>query len=444
MRTMTNTSEQRNSILIFLVGLLQTVLYAYGHFIDGDVVQILAKAHLLVTQNILTPYGNVSSSGASGNIPGAFLTLITGLPMKLIFSPWSALFALTLLHLAAFWLFYKTLLGSGVQSALLLSTIFFWLNPWRMSEVFLWNPSYLFFATALHMWTAFHLSRRPYFWMSFWHGQSLFIALQIHPSFLILFFLTMILLYTGALKPHWGGTLIGIFFGLLTLTPYFIAGLKDPSVFPQPGSGDGKGFLFFGLIAVYPLLKTIWYWILFGSGIFQTHIFHQLRWDWLGSSILESIIPSLWLVVKYSVGALTVWFGFKVNFALFKDHWSVLRRQKFRKILPEQWLKTYTMGALGSALIATAISPTLPIYWHLIIVWPMALIPIILYLGQGTLNIGKLTLTVKKYLTLLVVYFFMTNTLAAIQSKKHDVKKPFHQLYFEVCKELCVLPEKNQ
>ena len=97
-------SELCNRGLI-LLGFLMTLLYGYGHFIDGDVIQILSKAHVLVTQGTVIPYGNVSSSGASGNIPGAFLTLSSGLPMLLWFSPWSALIFLCLLHFLALLMF---------------------------------------------------------------------------------------------------------------------------------------------------------------------------------------------------------------------------------------------------------------------------------------------------------------------------------------------------
>ncbi len=428
-------SKKSVLIILVLLGALQTALYGYGHFIDGDVIQILEKAHLLVTQDILIPYGNVSSSGASGNIPGAFLTLISGLPMKIWFSPWAALTLLGLLHFVSFLFFSDVLFKSKIQGSLVLSVLFFWLNPWRMSEVFLWNPGYIFLASALHMWSAFHLSKDRSFTFSIVHGLSLFLGLQIHPSFIILFFMTMILLWTKALKAHLLGTLCGIVIGFISLTPYILAGIKDPSIFPQPGGGNGQGVLFFGLVAVYPLLKGFWYWILFGSSIFQTHIFHQMDFSWIGSETLRWLTQNLWVVIKYTMGIIGVGLSFFVNYQFYKKHQSKMNILRYKMAHPSEWLSLYAIAAFFSALIATGISPTLPIYWHLLYIWPMSLIPLIQWLsGEFTQPKNK---KIPYYLVAVCFYFLATNLLGALGSKKHDIHQNFHDLYFKACLESC-------
>lgn len=440
---MTKDMVNLTNKLLILLGFLLTILYGYGHFIDGDVLQILAKAHIFVTQGQLIPYGNVSSSGASGNIPGSFLSLSSGLPMKLYFSPWSALAFLAFLHFLALLMFqnvFKNYVGAVGTTAVI---IIFWLNPWRLSEVFLWNPAYIYFASCLHMWSAYHLSKKPSFVFSILHGLSLFLGLQIHPSFIILFFMTMMLLWMRALKPHWGGTLAGIVIGLLTLVPYFLAGLEDPSIFPQPGSGDGKGFLFFGLLYVYPLLKGFWYWILFGSNIFQTHVFHQLDFSWMASPHFESVFKGVWTLIKYGIGAFGVALSFRVNYLFLKSNKPRFNLFKYKMKNPKEWIYIYTIVAFLAAMLATAISPTLPIYWHLLYIWPMSIIPLILKLDELSRNIHWQK-RVKNYLLLLVIYFSAANFLAAMGSKKHDIRKSFHELYFEVCKEKCDLSQQDK
>ena len=199
---MTQNLKIYNGLMI-LIGFLTAVLYGYGHLIDGDAFQNLEKAHAFVTQGQLVPYGNISSSGISGNVPGLFLTLVAGLPMKLWHSPWSALIVIALMHFMALLMFTNVLKNFVSPVTLSALYIFFWLNPWRASEVFIWNPGYIFFASLLHMWSAYHLSKKPSFTFSILHGLSLFLGLQIHPSFIILFFMTMLLLWTKSLKPHW-------------------------------------------------------------------------------------------------------------------------------------------------------------------------------------------------------------------------------------------------
>lgn len=429
--------------LLILLGFVLTTLFGYSHFIDGDVVQILDKAHLYVTQGIFTPYGNASTSGASGNIPGPFLTAVTAFPMKLWFSPWAALVVLALFHFVAY-LMYRSVLKNFVSPfSLTALLVLFWLNPWRLSEVFLWNPGYIYLASLIHMYSAYHLSKKPSFWFSFLHAQALFLGLQIHPSFIILFFMTMILLWMKALKPNILGALAGIVFGLLTLLPYILEGLEDPSIFPKPGSGDGEGFLFFGLVYVYPMLKGFWYWILFGSSIFQTHVFHQLDFAWLKNPSAEMVLKVVWTGVKYLVGVFGVGLSFYVNYQFYKANKSKFNIFKYKMKSPKEWLAIYAIVAFVSSMIATAISPTLPIYWHLLYTWPMSLIPLLLAFDQFK-AMPKWSLKTSRYLLVLIVYFSLTNFLAGVGSKKHDINKPFHDLYFEACQERCTMINLNK
>lgn len=430
-----STADKINKLLIF-IGFLLTALYGYGHFIDGDVIQILAKAHIFVTQDILIPYGNQSSSGASGSIPGAFLTLSSGLPMKLWFSPWSALGLLAAFHFLAYLMIQNVLKNFFNVWGMLALVIFFWLNPWRMSEVFLWNPGYIYLASTMHMWSAYHLSQKPSFKFSVLHGLSVFLGLQIHPSFIILVFMTLMLLWMRALKPHILGTITGIVLGFLSLTPYILAGMEDPSIFPQPGSGDGKGHLFFGLLYVYPLLKGFWYWILFGSNIFQTHVFHQLNFSWMGKPGFEVIFKYFWTMVKYTIGGFGVGLSFYVNYQFYKANKEKFKVFKFKQVDSKDWLSIYTITAFIAALVATAISPTLPIYWHLLYVWPMAILPLLIFIN-GYASSPEKSLRLKRYLLVVAIYFCTTSLLAGLGSKKHDARKTFHELYFEACKEQC-------
>ncbi len=426
------------NIFLILLGFLLTGLFGYGHLIDGDVIQILNKAHLLVTQNVVIPYGSLSSSGVSGSVPGSFLTLVSGLPMKLWFSPWAALVFLTFLHFLALFMFQYVFKDFISPLGMTVLIVFFWLNPWRLSEVFLWNPGYIFFVSVVHMWSAYKMSRQSRFLPNLFHGLSLFIGLQVHPSFVILFFMTLMLLWMKAVKLHWGGVFSSLFLGLMSLIPFFLAALKDPDLFIKPGGGDDKGFLFFGLVAMYPILKAFWYWILFGSNIFQKHIFHQLEFSWIGLESLNLAIKYLWLFIKYIFGLLGVSLSFYMNYRFFKNNREKFNFLKYKMTKNSDWIKVYGIAAFFSALVATAISPTLPIYWHLLFVWPMSLIPILL--GFETFfKDKKWNRRAKNYLVLVTVYFVMTNFLGAMGSKKHSINQSFHELYFKACKVHCTM-----
>lgn len=416
-------------VIIGAVGLLLTALYAYGHLIDGDVIQLLRNAHVLATQGIVVPYGNATSSGSGGHVPGAFLSLAAGLPMLIWHSPWAALAFLTLLHLAS-WLLFANVLRNFVSGATLVALgVLYWLNPWRASEVFLWNPSYTFIAALLHFWTAYHLSKQKSLVYSCLHALSLFLALQIHPSFVILVFMTFILLISKSLRPHWGGAALGVVLGTLSLLPYILAGLEDPNLFPQPGSGD-KGFLFYGLVYVYPVLKAVWYWVLFGSTIFQTHVFHQLEWSWVHPEILRICLQYFWLILKYIVGVAGVLLSFYVNYRLIKTYKEHFKFWKAPDSQGRGWLINYCVAAFVSGLIAVAISPSVPIYWHMLYIFPFALIPLLLFIDQLWSTAYRRQLG--GILLVCAVYFVIFNVFAAMGSKKHTIYSNFHETYHEV------------
>lgn len=436
-----NVSLNFYNNLMVIVGFFIAALYSYGHLIDGDVIQNLVKAHEFVTYGTATPYGNISSSGISGNVPGVFLTLVAGLPMKLIHSPWSALAVIAVMHFFALLMFVNVFKKYVSPLGITALYVFFWLNPWRASEVFLWNPAYIYFVSVLHMWSAYYLSKKRSFWFSFIHAQSLFLGLQVHPSFIILFFVTMLLLWTKSMRPNWKGTFAGVLFGIITLVPYIVAGLNDPSIFPQTGGGEDKGFLFFGLIYVYPMIKAFWYWILFGSTIFQTHIFHQTEYSWIDNEVLRIFFKYFWLVLKYAVGIAGVLFSFNVNYRFFKKHKKQFNVLKYKLTSKDNWLAQYAILAFVSAIIATAISPTLPIYWHLLYVWPMAIIPLVFRFDELLKNSEWVSRS-KWVLAFCGVYFVVFNVVGALGSKKHDISSSFHELYFKQCKEHCVRPDQ--
>ena len=390
MESMSSKNLKLLNILLILLGFLLTGLFCYGHLIDGDVVQIINKAHLFVTKNLVTPYGSASSSGVSGVVPGPFLTLAVGLPMKIWFSPWSALLFLSLLHFLAF-LMIQSVIGNFVSHFVgtTVFIIFFWLNPWRLSEVFLWNPGYIFFVSGVHFWSSWKMSKKPDFLPSLIHTLSLFMGLQVHPSFIILFFMSLILIGVRAIRLSIKGVFFGFILGFVSLVPFFMTALENPELFIKPG-GDSKGFLFFGLVAVYPLLKGIWYWILFGSNIFQTHVFHQLNFNWTGSQSLGFYSQLIWPVIKYAFGIFGLCLSFYANVRFFrsalvkispslktgetlktgktKRNPLLLKKLVFCDFLNRvvsgvshfRWIEVYGLTGFLSAVFAVALSPHTP------------------------------------------------------------------------------------
>ncbi|MFK8136980.1 MAG: hypothetical protein AB8E15_01350 [Bdellovibrionales bacterium] len=417
-------------VWIIVVGLLLTTLYATGHKVDGDVTQVLNNAYEFSENNNLIPYGNVSTSGAKGNTPGAFLSLITGVPMSIYASPYSALSVIALLHLISLILLVNVVKNYLTAFGVSVFVMIFWLSPWRAGEVFLWNPAYIYIASALHLWSAYHLSKNKSYFFSIVHGLSIFLGLQVHASFVLLVFLTLILLSYRSLKVNWYGCLSGIVLGFLSLLPYILAGLQNPDIFPRPGADSGSnGFLFFGLIKVYPLIKAVWYWCLFGSTIFQSHMFHEFNFSWLGTGILKSAIEYSWTGIKYFFGLLGIILSIRVNWQFFKSNKSILKIWKVKFEEKSNFLNYYICAGFVSLLIASAISPTEPIFWHLLYLWPIAILPISLFVNEKFKSTAN-SMKVQRIVIAVAVFFVFSNLFAALGSRKHDFFNfSFHDYY---------------
>src|SRR5690606_4774867 len=123
-----NLQLQKYNWFMLIAGFIIAILYSYGHLIDGDVIQNMNKAHAFVTQGKITAYGNISGSGMSGNVPGVFLTLIAGLPMKIWFSPWAALAMIALLHFFALLMMIDVLKNYLSPIGITALYVFFWLD----------------------------------------------------------------------------------------------------------------------------------------------------------------------------------------------------------------------------------------------------------------------------------------------------------------------------
>lgn len=78
-------------------------------------------------------------------------------------------------------------------------------------------------------------------------------------------------------------------------------------------------------------------------------------------------------------------------------------------------------------------------YWHVLFIWPMALVPILIAIDSKLSREGRDAERMSRYLVVLTIYFCLTNLFAGLGSKKHSLDKSFHQRYFDVCKDRCNL-----
>lgn len=457
----------RWEFFFLLWGLALTVLYVLGHKIDGDVSQMLDRGILYYQEGVLLPYGPASTSGSSGFVPGSFLSWAVAWPMKIYFSPYSSLILLALLHLLAFFLLRSLLRPWISPEALLLFLYLFWLNPYRMVQVFLWNPGYMVLVSALHLWSCYHLHRRnkSFFW-SLLLVLSLFLGLQVHISVAILVFATLILWLQGKIQFSWPGVFVASLIGLLSLLPFIQLSFEQPNLIPKPGNQEG--YLFYGLLHVHPVLKGVWYWLLFPSFVPPKYIFHQTDFVWLGSFAKGA--QFLFDVTKVFMAIFTFYFVFLANRWWMKNFLlkiKFLNRASILSFLASSslpawdtshdrraFLLNYSAVTFVSMLLATAISPSSSTqFWHVLYVMPVSIFVVVLFFDQvikepsflNTQFSGRSVAWIKKILldskmlrlTAVTYFIYLTlfNVFAATHSGRHDLSETFHSRFLRYLQE---------
>lgn len=407
---------------LFIIGLLFAILYSSQQIVTGNQEQMLDKGYLGANQGIWLSYGNAAST--VGNVPGSLSAYIIGIPLKLWFSPWAPMVFLILLHICSFILFDAVIKKIFNPQIRLVFMLLYWFNPWFLFENSLYNPSYLFFFTALHFWTAFHLRQKQSFVYSFLHLLAIGMAMQLHYSWPILVIISSFLFFRGIIKIQWLGILTATLVIFISLIPYFQE-LQVNHVISQNIKSNDR-YIGWGGLHIYPVLKALLYWLRYASFLFTDKLTLGATFSWLSTNpLVQAIAMYSWRALLYVIGGLTLLFTLRVNYAAWiKIKAIILRKSNNTELSLDNWLLLYVVGTLIAILISASLSPIIFSHWHLIIIFPIALFPILSYTNDWLNNQSK---TLSKYLLPVVFYFLIVNLIAANDSKKFSYTVSYSQ-----------------
>lgn len=367
--------------LIFGVGLGLMLLMAWRAQSGGDQLNLLSRGWLWAERGVFLPYGNPLSSG--GNDPGPLTTLLVGAPLFLWRDHRAPIVLVLVSHLLAYLLLDRVIARALPARERLLFALVYWLNPWRLHfSGFLWNPNHLFVAGAVHLSTAWASRERARFGSSFAHVAALGLASQLHPSFVILGFASLLLVARRAIRIHWPGLLAGVAVVALSYWPWLrvvYAGQRDI----LPGS---EGFPLRGLIYLFPLLRGWLYWIRYASLYVPGDVLQLDFVDTLGAQCSNLVARPLGLALA-ALTPLTVALPLGANARLLRRF-----RRRLRRRAPPQgaraWLREYAFVSLLAATISFALAPTTVMAWQALIVLHAAVLPL-LFLAAAALRLPR-------------------------------------------------------
>ncbi|MFA5858906.1 MAG: hypothetical protein WC955_07550 [Elusimicrobiota bacterium] len=410
---------------LFCLGILHSIHQSITLKLHYDNIQILDKAILFVDKGVLTNFGNASTG--SGYIPGSFQTVITAWPMKLWFSPYAAIAVIILFHVLSLLFLCKVALkATETEHILIPLMLIYWLNPWRVEQTELYNIGYLFLFAALHLWTAFNM-REKLFWKTFLHIIAIGFCAQVHFSFAILLFLSVILVLTKYIRINWWGVIFGMLVIGLSLTPYLIEYFSNPSIKLSLAQSKDM-FIGRNLLLVYPVIKAVLYWIRYSTTYFGRQIFSMIDFNWINNTVVYSIAYYSFHILKWVIAAGTVWWSIKINKYLFVQFMKLKpfdRKTGHTHELPMDRLYLYTGYLFIAVLAASALSPVEFNHWHLILCFPAIALVASIQLMKLSQNLSK---TKSRWVwASITIFFLMVNIFAALDSRKHFYKNDFHQ-----------------
>jgi hypothetical protein len=406
----------------FLIGLGFMLWYANNQVMTGDQLQMIYKGYLGAYQDQWLQYGNAAS--AVGNVPGPLSALVIGMPLLVWDSPYAPMAFLLALHAISFFLLDSIVKQVYSKEIRLTFLVLYWLNPWFLFESELYNPAYLFFFSALHIFTAFHLRTDRSLSFSFLHLLSIGMAMQLHYSWVVLAVISSYLFYRKLIKLNWFGIAIATGFLIYSLMPYFQELLINKDLQINPGNANHEHYIGWGVVHVYPVIKAILYWLRYASFFFNSFLLSDVSFVWLtDNKLIQTAFVYTYKIIIFTIGLFTVWLSYRANkFTFQKIRPLFFRSKEKQKVGSEEWLLLFAFGSFVAVVISSALSPIVFNYWHLIIVFPFALIPLLSYINQKQQHKYFV-----KYLMLVVMYFLMVNIIAANDSRKYSYKVNYHK-----------------
>ena len=404
---------------LFLIGLFFSFWYASHQILTGDQTQMLYKGYMGFLNGTWISYGNAAS--AVGNVPGSLSSLVIGLPLFVFNSPWAPMSFLIALHVVSFLLLDNIVKDVFSAKIRLVFVVLYWINPWFLFENILYNPSYLFFFSALHVWSAYKLREERSFLYSFLHVLSIGMAMQLHYSWIILGIISTFLLYKNIVKVNWYGVVFAFVVIGASLVPYLHELMNNEAIRENPGNKDGHRYIGWGGVHVYPVFKAFIYWLRYASFIFPNKLAMSSSFDWVSSYHgVQLVFKYLFKIVFIVIGALSIWIAFKANKLFYHDVKTSAFKRLSTDIGKDEWLKMYVVGALVGVFISAVLSPIIFSYWHLIIVFIAALIPLLFFAQKEEKKITK-------YFFIVVGYLLLINSIASIDSRKFSYKHDYIQ-----------------
>jgi hypothetical protein len=363
-------SERVWFITLFALGVSIGLLMVRNSQLSGDQLPMLDLGWQLAHHHVWVAHGMLTSAG--GYSPGGLTGLLVGTQLLLWNDYRSPALFILIFNAAAFLLLVRTVRRALTDFGLLLLLPLVWLSPWHLYfSSHVWDPNYMFVFAVLHLATAQRMSKYNEMWTTAGHVLILGLGVQMHTSAALLCILSVLLYLAKLIKVNWAGLALGTLLCVVSLVPWVLAVSQQAGLLP-----GGKGFLFRGIVYVFPFARGILYWLKMSSLSFAGRMEELDFTPALGARVdmvLRPLVSSFAVLAQSSLLA-CLWL-----------QWRFFRRRLFlpwiprdAPLTPRAWLRRYVIVFFAAALIAFAVSPTTIMFWQVLIALPASVLALIM------------------------------------------------------------------
>jgi len=369
--------------VVLALGVFLSAWYQINQIVDGDQLQMIQRGYQAAYLGHWPATGNAAS--VVGSVPGFLSTLVVAGPLMLWDSPYAPVILLLALRLIGFLLIDAVIrdIFPGALAMRVVVVLLLWLNPWVQYDSLLYNPAYLIFCAGLHLFTAWRMRANPHFVWTFLHVMSIALAMQLHFSWPLLAFISLYLWWRGLIRVQWWAVLSVALLALVSLVPYLLALFSNPEIAHNPDPKARERYIGWGAVHVYPVLKSVIYWLRYAAWAFPGKLVNDVGFDWLGQlQWLEVTAIWVWRMVQYGLAVITMVVAFAANAVALRTIRRCWRRRDGEVNSSSTWLLLYALGAFVAMLISAGLAPLVFNYWHLVLILPAAIMPLLVWLHQ--------------------------------------------------------------
>ncbi len=456
--------------LLIIISTAFAVFFQLNQIITGDQLQMLDKGYLgAITGNFL-PYGNAAST--VGNVPGSLSSYIVGYPLTWYMHPIAPVALLIGLRVLSIFIFVNAVAQILKPRTVVIATLLYALSPWFLYEELLYNPSYLAFGSAVFLNMLVRIRRKgrdvPYltaFLASVMLSLSAGFCLQLHFSWPVLVAICGILYLRRDIRISFLGIFVGLAIVAASLIPYINEVMVNEAIRENNDQIAQERYLGYGLVHVYPVLKAVLYWFRFGSLLVtKKALVPDVAAD---APVYLEILRYVYLVITQAIGGLTVLIAVYANYKVlssspFAHHegtdapvyleilryvylvitqaiggltvliavyanYKVLSSSPFAHHEGTSFIRSLTIASILAVMMAGAASTITFSYWHLILIFAFAMLPI-LVLFEHSHRIRNV------HIVYLAVAMIVMNLISAINSDKFNI----HASYTDQVNYLCL------